>query len=136
MKIAVRYLSKSGNTKKIAEIIATAVGVTALPISDGLNDSVDLLFLGGALYAFGIDDELKEFIKKLQHEQVKGVVVFSTTAVVKSAYPHIKKALAERGIATLGKEFHCRGQFSITHKNRPNEQDCESAREFAKQFVK
>lgn len=29
MKVAVRYYSKTGNTKKLAEAIASAIGVTA-----------------------------------------------------------------------------------------------------------
>ena len=33
MKIAVRYYTKTGNTKKLAEAIGKAVGAEALPIS-------------------------------------------------------------------------------------------------------
>ena len=33
MKIAVRYYTKTGNTKKLAEAVANAVGAEALPIS-------------------------------------------------------------------------------------------------------
>ncbi len=32
MKIAVRYYTKTGNTKRLAEAVAEAVGVQALPI--------------------------------------------------------------------------------------------------------
>ena len=33
MKVAVRYYTKTGNTKRLAESIGKAVGVEALPIS-------------------------------------------------------------------------------------------------------
>ena len=33
MKVAVRYYTKTGNTKRLAEALAKAVGVEALPIS-------------------------------------------------------------------------------------------------------
>ena len=37
MKAAVRYYTKTGNTKKLAEAIAEALGVQALPISEPVN---------------------------------------------------------------------------------------------------
>ena len=47
---AVRYLSHSGNTKKIAEAIAEGASTVALSITDepALKEHVDVLFLGGA----------------------------------------------------------------------------------------
>ena len=48
MKIAVRYYTKTGNTKRLAEAIAEAVGVEALPISEPVGEPVDLLFLGNS----------------------------------------------------------------------------------------
>mgnify|MGYP002623765722 CR=1 FL=1 len=49
--IAVRYFSKSGNTKQIAEAIAEGAGVQAVSITDEprLTQHADTLFLGGAL---------------------------------------------------------------------------------------
>ena len=46
MKIAVRYYTKTGNTKRLAEAIAEAVGAEALPISEAVEEPVDILFLG------------------------------------------------------------------------------------------
>ncbi|MDR1558610.1 MAG: flavodoxin [Clostridiales bacterium] len=131
MKIEVRYLSKSGNTAKIAESIANAVGARAKTIDEPVAGTTDLLILGGAVYAFGIDDELKGFIAKLP-TSVKQVAVFSTTAVVKTAYPHIAKLLRARGITVSEREFHCRGAFKFMHKGRPNEEDLANAVKFAK----
>lgn len=47
---AVRYYSKLGNTKKIAEAIAEGAGVSAVSITDEpeLKEHTDVLFLGGA----------------------------------------------------------------------------------------
>ena len=55
MKIAVRYYTKTGNTKRLAEAIAEAVGVKALPISEPVTEQTDILFLGNSYYAFSID---------------------------------------------------------------------------------
>jgi flavodoxin len=135
MKVAVRCFSLSGNTAKIGDAIAQAVNVESLPIMAELDKPVDLLFLGSAVYAFGIDDLVKTFIDELEPSKVKKVAVFSTTAAVKSAYPLIKKALDAKGIPVAEEEFHCRGEFKIFHKGRPNRQDCEAAAEFARKLI-
>ena len=59
MKVAVRYFSRGGNTKKLAEAIASAIGVEAKDVSFGLNEDVDLLFLGSSVYAYGVDASIK-----------------------------------------------------------------------------
>lgn len=44
MKIEVRYFSRGGNTKKLAEAIAKAVGAEAKTVSEPLTEDVDILF--------------------------------------------------------------------------------------------
>ena len=51
MTFAVRYYTKTGNTKRLAEAIAKELGVEALPISEPVNEAVDYLFLGNSYYA-------------------------------------------------------------------------------------
>lgn len=53
MKKAVRYYSRLGSTKTIAEAIAQGAGVQAVSITEEpeLTEPVDVLFLGGAPYA-------------------------------------------------------------------------------------
>ena len=48
MNCAVRYYTKTGNTKKLAEAVARAVGVEALPITEPVDEKVDVLFLGNS----------------------------------------------------------------------------------------
>jgi hypothetical protein len=130
MNIEVRYLSKSGNTAKVAHGIAAALGVTAKSIETPVPPETELLFLGGAVYAFGIDEELKQFIRDLP-QGVFRVAVFSTTAVVKSAYVYMKRELDTRGVPTLPRDFHCHGAFKFMHKGRPNAHDLQNAGAFA-----
>ena len=42
MKVAVRYYTKTGNTKRLAEAVADAVGVEALPISTPVEEQLRL----------------------------------------------------------------------------------------------
>ena len=134
MNIEVRYLSKSGNTKKLADVIAGELGVTAKTITQSIPDNTDILFLGGAVYWGGIDGELKKFITTLGGK-VKKVAVFSTAALVPSAYPQMKKFITAQNVTALEKEFHCRGAFSKIHKGHPNAEDLRLAREFAQEIV-
>lgn len=50
MKVAVRYYSKSGNTKKLADAIAEALKTEAMDISHEVNGEVDVLFMGSSVY--------------------------------------------------------------------------------------
>lgn len=133
MNIEVRYLSKSGNTEKLAKAIAEEVGVVAETITKGVSKTTDILFLGGAVYGAGVDSKIKSFISNLDNN-IKEVVVFSTAAIIPSAYPQMKKLLEKKGIKVSDQEFHCRGQFLITHRGRPNANDIRLAKEFARSF--
>ena len=78
MKIAVRYQSRGGNTKTVAEAIAKAAGVKAEPIDTPLDEAVDVLFVGGGVYAWSIDKSLKNYLETLNQEVTKSVAAFST----------------------------------------------------------
>ncbi len=135
MHCEVRYFTRSGNTKKLADAIGGAVNAPVKTIAEPIQETLDLLFLGGSVYAAGIDDALKSFITGLNPEQVKKVAVFSTAAILPSAYPEIKKLLKAQGISVSEKEFHCRGRFAVLHRGRPNQKDLSDAAAFAKDVV-
>lgn len=136
MKTEVRYYSQTGNTKKIAEAIAKQSSVTAEPITEPIEGDTDILFLGGAVYAFDIDPKLKTFIADLDAQKIKKVAIFSTAALVKSAYKQMKDALDEKGINVSAKEFHCPGHYKFLKKGRPNDEDIENAEKFAQDILK
>ena len=78
MNIAVRYQSRGGNTKAVAEAIAKAAASRAEPVGTPINGQADILFIGGGVYAFNIDESLLSFLKELKPETAKSVAVFST----------------------------------------------------------
>lgn len=101
MKIAVRYQSIGGNTKSVAEAIAGKVGVNAEPITVPLNEPVDFLFIGGGVYAHGLDDSLKSFLENLDATTVKVVAAFSTAGAMDGAIK-IASIVKEKGIPVHG----------------------------------
>ena len=74
MKIAVRYYTKTGNTKRLAEAVAKAVGTEALPISVPVEEPVDVLFLGNSYYALSIDPEVRDFIRSLDNGKIGRII--------------------------------------------------------------
>ena len=134
MKFAVRYYTKTGNTKRLAEAVANELGVEALPISEGLNEQADILFLGNSYYAFTIDPEVRSFIAGLSKDKVGKIVNFGSAALLNSTYKKVKAEAAKVGIPVYENEFHCKGEFKALHKGRPNKDDLKAAREFARQY--
>ena len=79
MKIAVRYQSRGGNTKAVAEAIAKTLNVQAETIGTPIDEPVDILFIGGGVYMGDIDSILKERLESLRPETVKSVAAFTTS---------------------------------------------------------
>ena len=135
MKCAVRYYTKTGNTKKLAEAIAAALGTEALPIGEPVNEPVDLLFLGNSYYEFSIDPEVRAFIRSLDKDKVGRLVNFGSAAMLNSTWKKVKAEADKVGIPMHEKEFHCRGEFKGMHKGRPNADDLAAAAAFAKSLT-
>ena len=132
MKIAVRYYTKTGNTKRLAEAVAQAVGAEALPISTPVTEPVDILFLGNSYYAFTIDPEVRSFIRSLDKEKVGRIVTFGSAAMLNSTYKKVKAEAEKAGIRMDEREFHCKGEFKGIHKGKPDADDLAAAALFAK----
>lgn len=135
MKTAVRYYTKTGNTKRLAEAVAQAIGVEALPLDAPIQEPVDVLFLGNSYYAFTIDPEVRAFIQKLDKEKVGKIVNFGSAAMLNSTYKKVKAEASKIGIPVDEREFHCKGEFKGVHKGRPNDEDLKAVAAFAKSIV-
>ena len=134
MKIEVRYYTKSGNTKKLAQAVAQAVSVQAEDISCALTEKADILFLGCSYYAFDVDPAVKDFIIQ-NKDNIGKIVCFGTSAMMKSIKKPVTRVAKSVGIAVADDEFHCRGQFKSVHKGRPDANDLEAVSAFAKKFL-
>lgn len=135
MKIAVRYYTKTGNTKRLAEAVAKAVGTEAQPVSVPVTEPVDILFLGNSYYAFSIDPEVRSFIRGLDKSKIGRIVNFGSAAMLNSTYKKVKAEADKAGIPMDEREFHCKGEFKGIHKGKPDESDLKAAAEFAKKIV-
>ena len=130
MKTAVRYFSKLGNTKKIAEAIALGAGVKAVSIADEpkLQEYIDILLLGGAPYANIMAPKLKEYAESLKAEQVGRVILFTTSNWSRRTVLALRKLLVNNGIA-VDKEYFYAHMLHINGR-------IEAAREFGKNITR
>lgn len=118
MKTAVRYYSRSGNTKLLAEAIAKGAGVPAVSVDvadAALSEQVDVLFIGGALYAYGLDSHLKTYLAGLDGSKVKKAVIFSTSWLSKHSLALIRDALTAKGIAVEEKTLYAKNKPSADY---------------------
>ncbi len=136
MKAAVRYYTKTGNTRRLAEAIAEVAGVQAEPISAPVSEPVDVLFLGNSYYAFNIDPEVRNFVRSLDKTKVGKIVNFGSAAMMNSTWKKVKAEADKAGIPMDEREFHCKGEFKGIHKGRPNEEDLKAVADFAGKILR
>lgn len=134
MKLAIRYYTRSGNTKKLALAMEEALGVSAKDISEPLTEYADILFLGNSYYAFDAEDSVKQYIQD-NKGYIHKVVCFGTSALLGSTRKHLQSVCDNCGIILENKAFHCFGEFGPMHKGRPNTQDLLHAQEFAQSVI-
>lgn len=126
----VRYYSRSGNTKLVADAIAQAIGTSAVSVDQSdakITQSIDTLFIGGALYAYGLDKHLKQFMNDLDPNKIKKAVLFSTSWISKHSLDLMRNQLEAKGIVVAPETFYV--------KNKANQTQLKQAQEFAKKSI-
>ena len=131
MKAEVRYHSRGGNTKRLAEAVAKALNVAARTVEEPMDGRADVVFLCASVYAGSPDKAVLTFVKQNARD-IGRLVVLSTSASGKSTHTKIKAAAEDMGVSVSEVFFHCPGAFLMLHKNRPNAEDCRRAADFAR----
>jgi len=105
MKYAVRYASRGGNTRAVADEIAKKIGVKAERISEPLEEEVDVLFLGAGVWFASVTKDMKEYLAALDSGKIKQIVAFSTSGHLESAIKKITAAAKDKGIKVNEESF-------------------------------
>ena len=106
-KFGVRYFSRTGHTRQIAEAIAEELGCKAVPTSERIRGYTDTLFLGGAIYAGKIDESIKGFIKRLNRRNVGKIILF-VDAAMGDPCTKIRKILTQNAFLAETETFSCK----------------------------
>jgi flavodoxin len=135
MKFQVIYYTQTGNTKKVAEAIASELGVKAEDVNSAKLNPDGLILLGSGKYGNQPGKIMMEFIKNNNFKS-RNVALFGTSGSGKGLeVQEMEKALNAKEASVIGK-FFCRGKFMFFNRGRPNEQDFAEAKKFAKQMMK
>lgn len=139
MKVVVMYHSVSGNTQKVAQTMAEAIGCRALPIGvQAAREGADVLFLGGAVYATSdhdIDPQMRTFIENLDASRFKEIALFCTGFSDKAVVT-MRNLLVAKKAKVIPESFFCKGKlFKIFNMGHPNDKDLVDAAAFAKRVT-
>lgn len=110
MNIELRFYSRSGNTKKVADEISKELSIRPYTIDREISENVDKLFLGGAIYAGNYSKNLRTYIDELPADKIRKVYVFSTCGFNRNPYEKMKKQLNDKGIEVSEINFFCKGR--------------------------
>ena len=127
MKAAIRYYSRGGNVKAMAEAISRGTGLEAISIDDPrapITEPIDLLFIGGALYNFKLDKKLNDYLRALPEGMVAEAVAFGSSMLTRRPLFIIQDRLKEKNIKL--------NQQAVWSRNRPNDNLLEAIEYFAK----
>lgn len=136
MKIAIRYFTKTGNTKKLAEAISEVVKVPALNAKDNpITEDIDILFLGSSVMATKLRRQVKDYINTFD-TKIGLIVNFSIGGLIESTYKPVKKLIQNKGYNMAPEEFHSIGQMWKFNKGHPNKEEIKAAKAFSKSILK
>jgi len=146
MKTLIAYISvHHQNTEKVAKAIATELGADLMLSAKAHPDSVttyDLIGFGSGIYFLKFHKTLLQFIAGLSTVAGKRAFVFSTSGDGGTErHAALKEQLMNRGFSIVG-DFACKGWNTWgplklvggINKGRPNEEDLEHARVFARKI--
>ncbi len=120
---AIRYYSKFGHSKQMAQAIEEIVDAKAATVAEPLTEPVDTLYLGAGVFLGKVNSSVIDFINTLTPEVVREVVLFGSCAIIDSPVPQMRKALENKGIKVSDKSFTCKGSMGPIHKGHPDDAD-------------
>lgn len=133
-QIAVFVDSRGGNTRKVAEAIAQELGVSIGDMTLPVPADTDILFLGSGTYGSKPGEAMQKFIAAGMYTGKK-IALFGTSGGPGGGEKMIAfmgDALKQKGATILG-SWHCPGKFLVMNWGRPNNEDLDNARKFARE---
>ena len=131
------FFSRSGNTRKIAESIASVLGVKATEVETAkLHPSKDIIFLGSGCYGKKPSPKIMDFIEANDFQGRK-VALFGTSGAGEGKeLSDMAEVLKVKNAIVCGR-FYCKGKtFMLINRGHPNEEEISRAGKFATEMIK
>jgi len=130
-RISVIYATKTNHSRKIANAIAEALGVSAQNIADKPSiEESDLMFIVGGIYGGESLSELNEYISGLSSVQVKTTALITSSVSNKKGQDTIRGILKNKSIPVID-EYRCFGSFLFIRLGHPSQAEIQKAVDFA-----
>jgi flavodoxin len=141
MKASVICYSKTGNTRKVAGLIAEVLGTEAKDVKKVKEFSPDgLLVVGSGTYLNKAGKGMLEFLQRLPSLKGKRAAIFGTSGegeFEKSDGLNKMRSILEGKGAKIVGTFCCQGSlFFFFNRGHPSEDELEEAKKFAESLKK
>lgn len=133
------------NTYKIAQAMGEELDAKIIKPEEldiDLISEYDLVGFGSGIYNGQHHSSLVNLIDQIKEQDNKNAFIFSTSTIpYKTIHKKLSESLVKKGFNVIG-EFKCKGfmdygftkHFGGINKGKPNENDVEKAREFARKI--
>jgi flavodoxin len=160
MKVLVAYMSKTGNTKKVAEAIYGEIKAEKeiKPIDETTTlEGYDLAFLGFPIHGYGPDKKAKKFLEQTKGKNVALFITHASWEDHEALPSYLEKFREAVDGANLLGMFNCQGQlakgvkfvmkllvgselrkwaYEDNSQGQPDETRLKRARVFAREIIK
>ena len=147
MKPIVVYSTRSGNTKKVAEAIASELNCPCLQITSdsaavSIND-YDTVFIGTGIYKGQPHQDLLGYLQTVRLNGKKQFALFMTcfgwgkNVAEKNVIDTLGGALDAKGQRMLNNHFSCfGGGLGFVKRGHPDAEELDAAKKWAREIVK
>jgi len=146
MKTLVLYSTKTGNTKKIAQAIATETNSDLCQVTNpnptenvNLND-YDLIFVGTGIRAGNPFPEMVSYLNTIDFQEPKTFAIFLTWGGAgktnEKVSSKLRKIIESKNQKVINGFFSSYGKWNMRKSSRPNENDINEAKTWAQNTIK
>lgn len=130
MIIQVIYFSRKGSTKKVAEAIASELGVKAEDVKEAKLDEEAFVFLGSGCYGSKPGKNMTRFIEDNTFKD-RNIALFGTSGGGEGKEVKEMEKILETKQALVKGTYFCKGKFSFINRGHPDEEELDDAKKFA-----
>jgi flavodoxin I len=132
MNFQVIYFSRKGSTKKIADAIASELGINAEDVKNAKLGDDTFVFLGSGCYGSKPSKLMTKFIEENDFKN-NIVALFGTSGGGHGSEVYAMEDQLKTKQIEIKDKFFCRGKFFfIINRGKPNNEDLDKAKKFAK----
>jgi len=147
VKAIVIYSTKGGNTRKVAEEIASELNCELAKIDhDSSTSAVDLssydfVFVGTGIYFGTLNPDMQRYLETIDLKNAKQFAFFVTWGGAgktdQAVITKLKAILENKGQKVIEECFKCYGgrRFALSKRGHPNNEDTQAAKKWAKKQI-